>query len=121
MTLRKAGIERLHESLFLTAFARALCHARVEIPDIPAIGDGKMTRIWLSIDQDDAIFSEQTVAAAVVDKARHEKQVFRMFIEIALDRARFVEFCKAFAGVRAARPHNDRKSKIGSDVGKCER
>src|ERR1700722_5670710 len=121
MTLRKAGIERLHESLFLTALARALRHACVEIPDIPAIGDGKMTRIRPPIDQDDAIFSQQPVFAAIIDKARCKEQVFGMLAEIALYRARVVELCKTFAGMRTARPDNDGKSKIGSDIGKCER
>src|ERR1700722_13231462 len=120
MTLRKAGIERLHESLFFTALARALCHLRVEIPDVPAIGDGKMTRIGLSIDHDDAIFPEQAIVAAIIDKARHEKHFFRMFAEIALDRADVVKLCKTFAGMRTPRPDNDGKRKIGSEVGKCE-
>src|SRR5580692_6873052 len=121
MTLRKAGIERLHESFFFTALVSALRHAGVEIPDIPAIGDGKMTPIGLSIDQDDAIFPEQPVVAAIIDKARHEKHVFRMFTEIAFDRAGVVKLRKTFAGMRTARPDNNGKRKIGSDVGKCER
>src|ERR1700721_2692405 len=120
MTLRKAGIEHLHESLFLTALASALRHLRVEIPDIPAIGDGKMTRIGPPIDQDDAVFSEQTVIAAIIDKARRKEQVFRMFAEIALDRADVVKLCKAFAGMRTARSHNDGKGKIGGGAERTE-
>ena len=99
MTLRKTGIERLHESLFLASLARARRHACVEIPDIPAIGDGKMAGIGPSVDQNDAIFSEQAVVATIIDKARREEQVLRMLAEIAFDRADVVKLCKTSAGM----------------------
>ena len=69
MTLRKSMVERLHERRFLVALVVARGHLCVHVPDVPAIGDRKMTRVRASINEHEAIFTEHAVAALIIDEA----------------------------------------------------
>src|SRR5579871_2342229 len=60
---RKVAIEIAHETFFFAALLSTERHARIEIPDVPALGDRHMTGKGLSADEHDPVFAEQAVAA----------------------------------------------------------
>src|SRR6202000_2912317 len=72
---RKVPIEVAHEALFLPPLLGALRHARVEIPDVPTIGDRHMAGIRFAVDEYDAVFAEPPVGTRIVDKAGDEKRL----------------------------------------------
>ena len=81
MPARKSGVERAHERLFFETLRCVFRHPRVEIPDIPAIGDRHMTRVRPPFDESNTVLAEQSILACIVDKAGHEKILFRPFLE----------------------------------------
>src|ERR1700759_900896 len=95
----KADVEGHHERLLFETLGRTLHHAGVEIPDVPALGDRHVTGVSTAVDEDDAIFAEQTVGARVIDEARDEEQLVVMLAEIARQRRPVVDPGETVAGM----------------------
>src|SRR5215475_5488080 len=117
MPARESSVEGAHERLFFETLRWAFRHPCVEIPDVPPIGDRHMTRVGPPFDEDDAVLSKQPIFVRVVDKAGHEIILFRPFLEITIDRGAIVEFGEPDAGMRTARPDDERKLSRERDLG----
>src|SRR5581483_7255631 len=117
---RKARIERLHECRFFAPFVATRRHLRVKIPDVPVIGDRKMTGVRSAVDESKAVLAEHAITASIIDEARDEEFFVRMLAEIACDRGGVLALRQASAGVRAARPDNSGKSNARRQIGKRE-
>ena len=80
---------------FFAALAFAERHAGVEVPDIPAVGDRHMAGIGPAIDENNAIFAEQTVVPGIIDKAGDEEFLLRPVREISGDHGADRRFWRA--------------------------
>src|SRR5271163_1795165 len=113
MANHKTAVEVAHEVCFFAALAFAERHARVEIPDVAAVGDCHVAGVSAAIDEDDAVFAIESVIAGIIDKARDEEFLLRVLRQISAERALIVDLGEASAGMRAARPDDDRKLQVG--------
>ena len=95
MAARETDVEGAHEGFFFETLGGARRHSRVEIPDVPAIGDRHVAGVRPAIDEDDPVLAKQTVLIGVIDKARDEEFLFLPLVEIALERGAIVELRKA--------------------------
>ena len=76
-----------------------------------------MTCVRSPFDENNTVLAKQLIFARVVDKAGHEKILFRPFLEIATDRVAIVQFGEPHAGMRTARAGDDRELCPGRDFG----
>src|ERR1700740_622102 len=112
MTAAEADVERAHEGLLLQALGDAGRQPRIEIPDVPAVGDRHVAGKGAPVDEDDAILSEQTVLARIVDETGEEECLLRAAVEILLQRGTVIDLGKTDAGMRSARPYDQGKGKV---------
>src|SRR5260221_8675257 len=118
MWAREADIEGMHEGLFFETLGCTVGHSRVEVPDIPAIGDRHVARVRPAVDENDAVLAKQAVIAGVIDEARDEEFLLLTFCEISIDRGAVIDLGEPDARMRSARPDDDRKLELRRNVGK---
>ena len=116
MATGEADVERAHKGFFFETLARAGRHSRVEIPDIPASGDGHVACVSLAIDENNSALAKQAVVAGIVDKLRNEEILLVSFDEITRHRGTVIDLRKPRPRMRSARPDDHGKGKIGCDV-----
>src|SRR5258705_7248761 len=76
-------VESAHEERLFAALAFAEHHARVEIPDVPLLGDPHVTGIGPAVDHNDSVFAEEAVAAGIIDEAGKEELLLRSLLKIS--------------------------------------
>ncbi|MBH5392139.1 hypothetical protein H1B27_38695 [Bradyrhizobium sp. CNPSo 4019] len=75
-----------------------------------------MAGVGFAADHGEAIFAVEPVGAHIVDEACDEEVLLLAFGEIGRERRRIAELREADAGMRAARPRDDRKVQFARDV-----
>src|ERR1700753_3209799 len=100
MAARESRIKSAEEGFFLKALGRALRHAGVEIPDVPAIGDRHVTGVGPAIDEYEPVLAKQAIVVSVVDESRDEEVLLLPLSEIALKRDAIVDLRKPPARMR---------------------
>jgi hypothetical protein len=116
MAAREADVEGAHERLFLETLGCTVGHPRIEIPDIPTIGDRHMACVGPAIDENNAVLAKQAVLVGVIDEARDEEFLLRPFRKISSDRGAIIDFGEPDARMRTARPNDDRRPELGCNV-----
>ncbi len=76
------------------------------------VGYSHMADIRTTVDQDDAVFAELPIRAAIIDEARNMKLLGRIRLQIDFNGVGIVYFFQAMAGVRAGRADNNRKGSV---------
>ena len=110
-------IEVAHEAFFFKPLLHVERHAGVEIPNVPAVRDRHVASIGFAGDEHDPVFAEQAICIRIIDEAGGEELLLHAFGKISRKRGAIFDPAKPDAGMRAARPHDDRKLQLSRNGG----